>query len=67
MRKKDIKIEKPFSKLTKRTISMEPGFPIIGIGASAGGLEALEQFFQNIPKECGMAFVVIQHLSLIHI
>ncbi|MEI6767206.1 MAG: chemotaxis protein CheB [Bacteroidota bacterium] len=63
MRKKDIKIEKPFSKLTKRTISMEPGFPIIGIGASAGGLEALEQFFQNIPKECGMAFVVIQHLD----
>src|SRR5450756_462456 len=39
-------------------------FPIVGIGASAGGLEALESFMQNVPVDCGMAFVVIQ-LSLI--
>ncbi|MFZ4741400.1 MAG: chemotaxis protein CheB [Bacteroidales bacterium] len=38
-------------------------FPIVGIGASAGGLEALEQFFQNMPQNSGMAFVVIQHLD----
>jgi len=38
-------------------------FPIIGIGASAGGLEALEQFFENMPTDNGMAFVVIQHLD----
>ncbi len=38
-------------------------FPIIGIGASAGGLEALEQFFRNMPNNSGMAFVVIQHLD----
>jgi two-component system CheB/CheR fusion protein len=38
-------------------------FPIVGIGASAGGLEALEQFFSNMPANCGMAFVVIQHLD----
>lgn len=38
-------------------------FPIIGIGASAGGLEALEQFFQNMPIDNGMAFVIIQHLD----
>ena len=38
-------------------------FPVVGIGASAGGLEALEQFFQNMPKDNGMAFVVIQHLD----
>lgn len=38
-------------------------FPIVGIGASAGGLEALEQFFNNTPEESGMAFVVVQHLS----
>lgn len=38
-------------------------FPIIGIGASAGGLEALEQFFGTVPADCGMAFVVIQHLD----
>jgi two-component system CheB/CheR fusion protein len=36
---------------------------IVGIGASAGGLEALEDFFKNTPKDTNMAFVVIQHLS----
>ena len=38
-------------------------FPVVGIGASAGGLEALEQFFENMPVNSGMAFVVIQHLD----
>jgi len=38
-------------------------FAIVGIGASAGGLEALSQFLTNIPAQCGMAFVVIQHLD----
>jgi len=38
-------------------------FPIVGIGASAGGLEALEQFLGNIPEKSGMAYVVIQHLD----
>ena len=42
-------------------------FPIVGIGASAGGLEALEQFFANMPKDNGMAFVVIQHLDPTHV
>jgi two-component system CheB/CheR fusion protein len=42
-------------------------FPIVGIGASAGGLEALEQFFENVPKNSGMAFVVIQHLDPNHV
>ena len=36
---------------------------VVGIGASAGGVEALEQFFNKIPDDTGMAFVVIQHLS----
>jgi two-component system, chemotaxis family, CheB/CheR fusion protein len=36
---------------------------VVGIGASAGGLEALERFFANMPKGCEMAFVVVQHLS----
>lgn len=36
---------------------------IVGIGASAGGLEALEKFFLHMPADSGMAFVVIQHLS----
>ncbi|HXK20680.1 MAG TPA: chemotaxis protein CheB, partial [Polyangiaceae bacterium] len=39
-----------------------PSF-IVGIGASAGGLEALEAFFEQVPLDSGMAFVVVQHLS----
>jgi two-component system CheB/CheR fusion protein len=38
-------------------------FPIVGIGASAGGLEALQEFFKRVPAHSGMAFVVIQHLD----
>jgi two-component system CheB/CheR fusion protein len=40
--------------------------PIAGIGASAGGLEALEQFLGHVPEKCGIAFVVIQHLDPTH-
>ena len=38
-------------------------FPVVGIGASAGGLEALEQFLLNVPENSGMAYVIIQHLD----
>jgi len=38
-------------------------FPVVGIGASAGGLEALQEFFKNITPTPDVAFVVIQHLS----
>ena len=41
-------------------------FPIVGIGASAGGLEALEDFFSHTPADSGMAFVVVQHLDPTH-
>jgi two-component system CheB/CheR fusion protein len=41
-----------------------PSFLVVGIGASAGGLEALERFFDSLPQRTtGMAFVVVQHLS----
>ncbi len=36
---------------------------IVGIGASAGGLEALELFFDGMPVDSGLAFIVVQHLS----
>lgn len=36
---------------------------IIGLGASAGGLEALQQFFEHMPGNSGLSFVVVQHLS----
>ncbi len=38
-------------------------FPVVGIGASAGGLIALEQFLSHVPANSGMAFVVVQHLD----
>lgn len=38
-------------------------FPVIGIGASAGGLDAFERFFKEMPPNAGMAFVIIQHLD----
>ncbi len=40
---------------------LERGFPIVGIGASAGGLEALDELFAHMPTDTGMAFVVITH------
>jgi two-component system CheB/CheR fusion protein len=41
-------------------------FPIVGLGASAGGLEALEAFFSHMPHDSGIGFVIIQHLSPKH-
>jgi two-component system CheB/CheR fusion protein len=38
------------------------GFPVVGIGASAGGIEAFGEFFKVMPADAGMAFVVILHL-----
>ena len=37
-------------------------FPVVGIGASAGGLDAFQQFLKALPANTGMAFVVVQHL-----
>src|SRR5215203_5735883 len=39
---------------------------VVGIGASAGGLEAFEAFFKHLPTLSGMAYVVIQHLDPHH-
>ncbi|MGC8638248.1 MAG: chemotaxis protein CheB [Isosphaeraceae bacterium] len=36
---------------------------VVGIGASAGGLEAIERFFDHVPLTCGLSFVLVQHLS----
>jgi len=38
-------------------------FPMVGIGASAGGLEALEQFLGHVPAGSGLAFIIVQHLD----
>lgn len=49
--------------LSGKQDSSRGGLRVVGIGASAGGLEALEQFFDNMPKTYELAFVVVQHLS----
>ncbi|HZE75312.1 MAG TPA: chemotaxis protein CheB [Gemmatimonadales bacterium] len=41
-------------------------FPVVGVGASAGGLHALQRFFDAIPAAPGIAFVVVQHLDPTH-
>jgi two-component system, chemotaxis family, CheB/CheR fusion protein len=41
---------------------MRDACPIVGIGASAGGLEAFHAFFEHMPPDCGVAFVLILHL-----
>ena len=43
------------------------GFPIVGIGASAGGLDAFKAFLTALPPDTGMAFVLVQHLDPIHV
>ncbi|MFK9003106.1 CheR family methyltransferase [Pseudomonas pergaminensis] len=50
----------------KDLIPSDLDFPVVGIGASAGGLQAVKAFFEHMPKDCGMAFVVILHLSPDH-
>jgi two-component system, chemotaxis family, CheB/CheR fusion protein len=51
-------------KLPNAPVAVVPsGFPIVGIGASAGGLEAFEQFFRNMPPVSGLAFVLVPHLD----
>src|SRR5262249_8538175 len=41
-------------------------FPIVGVGASAGGLEAFSQLLEHLPEKTGMAFVLVQHLDPAH-
>ena len=40
--------------------------PVVGIGASAGGIEALQKFFQAVPPDLGLAYVVVLHLAPDH-
>ena len=57
------KLKTTVSSKEKTSDSDAGQFPIVGIGASAGGLEALEQFLGNVPENSGIAYVVIQHLD----
>src|ERR1700730_13374250 len=46
--------------------SFPASFPVVGVGASAGGLEAFTKLLQHLPADTGMAFVLVQHLDPKH-
>jgi chemotaxis response regulator CheB len=48
------------------SISSRAGFPIIAIGASAGGLDACRKLLDALPAVNGMAFIIVQHLDPSH-
>ena len=54
------------SSLSRTPRSLNAAFPIVGIGASAGGLEALERLLRYVPPASGLAFVIVQHLDPSH-
>lgn len=62
VKSKTTKTKKPKTEAVKQPSR----FPIVGIGSSAGGLEALELFLANVPEKSGMAYVIIQHLDPTH-
>jgi two-component system, chemotaxis family, CheB/CheR fusion protein len=60
-----VKSKKKFGSTLQRSsdIKVANEFPIVGIGASAGGLDPITKLLENLPLDTGMAFVVIQHLA----
>ncbi len=54
------------SKLQKTLKKSDNEFPVVGIGASAGGLEAFKRLIKAIPESSGMAYVLVQHLDPTH-
>jgi two-component system, chemotaxis family, CheB/CheR fusion protein len=63
MKKATSKKEDNHAEVMKRKVGSILDFPVVGIGASAGGLEALQEFFKAMPVNSGAAYVVVQHLS----
>ena len=50
----------------KGSAMLDDEFLVVGLGASAGGIQALKVFFNNVPKDSGIAYVVILHMSPEH-
>ena len=63
---KILKTSKILKSSKIKTPTKNKNFPIVGIGASAGGLEAIEKLLMNLPPDTGMAFVIVQHLDPTH-
>ena len=49
--------------MNKKTTLLSQSFPVVGIGASAGGLEAVSRLLSKLRTDTGMAFVVVQHMD----
>ncbi len=58
--------EKSQSTQESEVVKDQSEFPIVGIGASAGGLEAFSQLLEHLPSNTGMGFVIVQHLDPHH-
>ena len=58
--------ENKSSKESQSAGESDENFLIVGLGASAGGIHALKEFFAQVPKDSGMAYVVILHMSPEH-
>ncbi|MEO7597919.1 MAG: chemotaxis protein CheB, partial [Opitutus sp.] len=56
----------PAKSSEKPAAHLQKAFPIVGIGASAGGLEAFTQLLKRLPVDTGMGFVLVQHLDPVH-
>src|SRR5437870_2052127 len=61
----------PVKKVGRKVSSVSPKkrsrpFPVVAIGASAGGIEAMTALLKNLPSDTGMAYVYIQHLAPTH-
>lgn len=62
----DASEEKSYEQTDASEQGQHKSFPVVGIGASAGGLEAFRQLLEHLPSDTGMAFVLVQHLDPTH-
>ncbi len=67
MKKTAVPKKNPKEINTKKKSSPDDSFYVVGLGASAGGLDALERFFKNMPNNSGLAFIVVTHLDPDHV
>ncbi len=49
-----------------RSNTTQEKFPLVGVGASAGGIDSFKKFLKAVPPNSGMAYILVQHLSASH-
>src|SRR4051812_43335846 len=66
-KKKPVKDSSPKKQLTRTPVVsaldnyVSSVFPVVGVGSSAGGLEAVTELLRNVAPDCGLAFIFVQH------